>query len=167
MKEYLKQTLLITLYHPVSYLAGGLIAGFPSLILGAIFEADREPIQNILQPILYTLVPLVFLFFFLHRDAHENRRFSPLLVAGSSLPFFTIQLILVYYRQYGMTLVGSVGIVTPILFPNTENNIHYVLVQIGLQMVLYLPTYILATYIGYKRRMRETQQMIEEHENHP
>ena len=65
MKEYLKRTLLMALYHPLSYFVGSLIAGFPILILTAICETNREPIQNILQPILHTIVPLAFLFFFL------------------------------------------------------------------------------------------------------
>ena len=165
MKEYLKRTLLMALYHPLSSFVGSLIAGFPILILAAICETNREPIQNILQPILHTIVPLAFLFFFLQHDAYESRRFSPLMTIGSSLPFFILQLILIYNKQYGMTLVGSIGLVTPMIFPNTEYTPHYILVQIGLQLLVYLPIYILATFVGYKRRMREIQQMINGHEN--
>ena len=160
MKTYLRHTLLFSLYHPVAYLAGGLIAGFPVLILGAVFETNREPIQNIVQPILCTIIPLVFLFCFLHRYAYDNRKFSPLMIIGSSLPLFIAQLILVYNNQLGMTLVGSVGIVAGVFFPNTENTMHYVLVQIGLELLIYLPTYLLASFSGYRRRMKEIQEMI-------
>lgn len=165
MKTYLKHTLLFIAYHPVSYLAGVLIAGFPSIILGAYFETNREPIQNVVQPVLITMAPLAFLFFFLQRDAYENRRFSPLLIIGSSIPLFIIQTIFVLHNNFGMLVVGSVGIVTPVIFPDTENTMHYLLVQIGLQLFVYLPTYLLASYFGYKRRIRENVKMITEHKS--
>lgn len=164
MKTYLKHTILFISYHPVSYLAGGLIAGLSSIILGALFETNREPIQNVVQPVLITMAPLAFLFFFLQRDAYENRRFSPLLIIGSSIPLFLVQLILVLHNQLGMTLVGGVGIVTRVFFPNTENPLHYALVQIGLQLLIYLPTYLLASHYGYKRRLNENKRMITEHQ---
>ena len=164
MKTYLKHTLLFLAYHPLSYLAGGLIAGLPGIILGAFFETNREPITNIVQPILYTVVPLAFLFFFLQRDAYESRRFSPLLIIGSSIPLFIIQTFFILHNNLGMTVVGSVGIVTPVIFPNSENTLHYLLVQIGLQLFVYLPTYLIASYFGYRRRIRENEKMIAEHE---
>lgn len=164
MKTYLKHTLLFLAYHPISYLAGGLIAGIPSIILGAFFETNRAPITNFVQPILCTIVPLIFLFFFLQRDAYENRRFSPLLIIGSSIPLFIIQTIFVLRHNFGLLVTGSVGIVTPVIFPNTENAMHYLLVQIGLQLFVYLPTYLLASYFGYKRRIRENEKMIAEYE---
>ena len=94
----------------------------------------------------------------------ENRRFSPLLIIGSSLPLFIIQTVFILHNNFGMLVIGSVGIVTPVIFPNTENTMHYLLVQIGLQLFVYLPTYMLASYFGYKRRIRENEKMIEKHE---
>ena len=163
MKTYLKNMILFSLYHPVSYLAGGLIAGFPGVILGAIFEANREPIENIVQPLLMTVIPLFFLFFFMQKQAYEDRRFSPLMVIGSSLPFFVVQIIYVLNKNYGMTIVGSTGIVTKVIFPNTENVTHYLLVQIGLQLLVYLPTYLLASYVGYRRVIKEIKEIKEEY----
>lgn len=159
MKAYLKHTILLVLYHPISYLAGGLIAGLSSTILAAIFETNHEPIINIVQPVLITVVPLIFLFFFLQRDSYESRRFSPLMIIGSSLPFFIFQLVCILKYDYGMLFVGGVGIVARAIFPDTENTIHYLLVQLGLQLLIYVPTYLLASYFGYWRWMEEIKEM--------
>lgn len=164
MKSYLKHTVLFILYHPLSYLAGGLIAGITCTILSAIFETNREPIQNIVQPILITIVPLIFLVYFFQRDAYEYRRFSPLMIIGSSIPFFVFQITRILKRDLGILFVGGVGVITNALFPDTEYIEHFVLVQIGLQLLIYLPSYLLASYVGYRRRMREIQEMKHEHQ---
>lgn len=164
MKVYLKHTVLFLLYHPVSYLAGGHIAGLPSILLGAIFEANRDPITNIVQPILVTIIPLLFLFFFLQRDSYNLRRFSPLMIIGSAVPLFAYQLICILHKNLGMLAVGGIGIVTKAIFPNTDNVLHYVVVQIGLWLLVYLPTYLFASYYGYKRRVKENEKMIKEYE---
>lgn len=164
MKAYLKHTVLFFLYHPVSYLAGGLIAGIPNVILAAIFEANRDPIVNIVQPISVTVIPLLFLFFFLQRDSYEHRRFSPLMIVGSAVPFFIFQLICVLCKNYGLLVVGGASIVADAIFPDTENTLHYVFVLIGLWLFVYMPTYLFASYYGYKRRVKENEKMIKEHE---
>jgi len=167
MKAYIKRTILFILYHPVSYLAGGLIAGLFSIIIGAILEKYREMVTGVIQPLLITILPLAFLFFFLQRDSYENRRFAPLTIITSALPFFVIQRICIFSGNLGMMVVGGVGVVTPVLFPNAEHleiMWPYMVVQLGLQLFVYLPTYLLASYCGYKCRQIEITTMVEEDE---
>lgn len=168
MKAYLKRTILFILYHPVSYLAGGLIAGLFSIVIGAILEKYREMVIGVIQPLLIILLPLAFLFFFLQRDAYENRCFAPIKIITSALPLFVIQQICIFVGNLGILAVGGVGIVTPVLFPSVEIlelMWPYMITQLGLQVFLYLPVYLLASYCGYKRRQTEIKQLVSQHES--
>ena len=165
MKTYLKNAGLIALYHPIAYLVGELLIAIPLLIFRAFFEErDSVIIDNVVQPILFTILPLAFLFFFFYRDAYESRRFSPWMTIGATIPFFIIQIISVLNNNHGFLLVGGVGLLTEMFFPFTEKVGHYLLVQLGLQLLVYLPTYLLASYCGYRHRAKEIVKMTEKPE---
>ena len=165
MKNHLKSAGLIALYHPIAYLVGDMLIAIPLLICRAFFEeTDSSIIDNVVQPILLTILPLAFLFLFFFRDAYESRRFKPWILIGATVPFFILQIILVLQNNYGFLLVGGVGVLTEMFFPFTEETGHYLLVQLGLQFFIYLPTYLLATYCGYRHRSKEIEKMTEKTE---
>ena len=160
MKTHLKNAGLIALYHPIAYLVGDMLIAIPLLLCRAFFEeTDSTLIDNTIQPILLTILPLAFLFFFFWRDAYENRRFSPWMTIGATIPFFIVQIIAVLNNNQGFLLVGGVGPLTEMIFPFTEEVGHYLLVQLGLQLLIYLPTYLLASYCGYRHYVKEIEKM--------
>lgn len=163
MKRYLKNAILLFLFHPVSYLAGSLIASIPGLVIAAIFEHTRA-VGHWVQFVLFLVLPLLFLFFFIQREAYETRRFAPFFLIASCIPTFLLQSALVLKQNYGAVIVGSVAVITEGLFPEEPQHIHYILTFIGLWLLVYIPVYLLAAYCGYKRRKNEINQMIQEHE---
>ena len=165
MKSYLKNAGLIALYHPIAYLVGNMLIAIPLLLCRSFFEeTDSTLIDNTIQPILLTILPLAFLFVFFWRDAYESRRFNSRMIIGATIPFFILQIILILQNDYGFLLVGSVGPLTDMLFPFTEETGHFLLVQLGLQLLIYLPTYLLASYCGYRHRLKEIEKMTEKPE---
>ena len=67
-----------------------------------------------------------------------------------------------------MMVVGGLGVVTPVLFPNAENleiMWPHMIVQFGLQLFVYLPTYLLASYYRYKHRQVESNKWLQNTNN--
>lgn len=86
------------------------------------------------------------------------------MIIGATIPFFILQIILILQNNYGFLLVGSVGPLTDMFFPFTEETGHFLLVQLGLQLLVYLPTYLLASYCGCRHRKNEIEKMTEKPE---
>ena len=166
MKSYLKQSGLYIVYHPPVHLVGSVMGGIFSIIIGAFLEHHREIATDIVQPLLVTFLPIVILFYIFYHEAYEKRRFEPLSIVLCTIPFFVIQHITLCIYPYGATLInGGYFTIAEVIFKKVDYLWQHLVTQLGLQLFVYLPTYLLASYCGYKRRTGENERMIEEHES--
>ncbi len=167
LKAYAKQTLLLFLYHPVAYLGGMLISGIIGVILGAFVKIDLSVAFALYDPLLFTIAPLFIFLILLYRDGYKSDRFSPRFLALSALPTFIAQHVCIFFRYYGVMAVGSCQVVAYALMPRETGNSAWEmhLVMLGLQLLIYFPTFLSAYYCGYKRRQIEITQMVEEDES--
>lgn len=165
MKYYVKQSGLYIIYHLPAHLAGTLSAGVSGVIIAAIIEHHREMATNIVHPILIITLPIIILFYMFHHEAYEKRCFEPLTIIVCAIPFFVIQHISLCIFPYGATLInGGYLTIAEVIFEKVDHLWQHLVIQLGLQLFIYLPTYLLASYCGYKRSANEIAAMIEEHE---
>lgn len=159
MKSYLKQTLLLIVYHPAAYLGGMLVAGIIGMILGAFMKINHSVSFDFCDPLLFTIAPLFIFFILLYRDGYNGDSFSPRLLALSALPAFIAQHICIFFGYYGVMAIGSCQDVTYAFWPHESGNsaLELHLVMLGLQLLIQLPTFLLAYYCGYRYRLRHVE----------
>ena len=166
MKTYLKQSCLHIIYHIPAHLVGSVLGGVISIIIGAFLEHHREIVTDIVQPILVIFIPIIILFCIFHHEAYEKRRFKPLSIVLCATPFFVIQHITLCLSTYGATLInGGYYTVGEVIFHKLDYLWQHLVTQLALQLFIYLPTYLFASYCGYRHRLRENEKMIAEHES--
>ncbi len=165
MRSYLKQSGLYIVYHPPVHLVGSVMGGIFSIIIGAFLEHHREIATDIVQPLLVTFLPIVILFYIFYHEAYEKRRFEPLSIVLCAIPFFVIQHITLCIYPYGATLInGGYFTIAELIFEKIDYLWQHLVVQLGLQLLIYLPTYLLASYCGYRHRKNEIEKMTEKPE---
>lgn len=165
MKLYWKRAGLLALYHLPAHFVGSLVAGLSGIIIAAFFERHHDIIKGIVRPTLFILLPIAILFYIFHREAYEKRRFEPMSIVVSAIPFFIIQHISLCTYPYGATMInGGYYTVGEVIFHKLDYLWQHLVTQLGLQLLIYLPTYLFASYCGYKHRLRENERMIAEHE---
>jgi len=157
MKTYLKQALLLIVYHPAAYLGGMLVAGIIGVILGAFMKIDLSAAFAFYDPLLFTIAPLFIFFILLYWDGYKSDCFSPRFLALSALPTFIAQHVCIFFGYYGVMAIGSCQVVAYALMPRETGNsaLEMHLVMLGLQLLIYFPTFLLAYYCGYRRGMKE------------
>lgn len=169
MKTYLKRSALFILYHPVSHFAGMMAGGMLSLLIGAVFERHWEAMNSIVEPIICTLIPLAILFYIMQMEAYEKRSFKPWSIIATAIPFFILQYIFILIPDSAFWINGDCTSIAQMIFPEVQYPWHeyplqLLATQLGLQLFAYLPTYLLGSYYGCRRRNRENEKMIFEHE---
>ncbi len=172
MKFFLKRTGLFYLYNTLAIFAGMLASGIPTLLLRSIIQPDSLG-SNIISGIIDTLITMGILFFLMQRDVYERRVFS---FKSVILPAITVCAIRwgLWYVSSGKAafwVTGSSLFLSPIMFPNinfdflTKEAVYYRLIStIVFDVIVTLPIFIGSGYFGYKRRIRENEKMIKEHE---
>ena len=160
MKAYLKQALLLVIYHPAAYLGGMLVAGIIGVILGAFMKIDLSVAFAFYDPLLFTIAPLSIFFILLCRDGYKNHVFSPKFLALSALPAFIAQHVCILFGYYGVMAIGGCQIVAYALMPRETGNsaLEMHLVMLGLQLLIYFPVFLLAYYCGYRYGLKHTEE---------
>ena len=160
---------MVILYHPVSHFAGMMVGGLMSIFIGAIFERHWAVIGGVVEPLICTFFSLAILFYIFQMEAYERRSFKPWFIIATVIPFFIIQHIVVLLPDSAFWINGSCTSMAQMIFPEIQYPWHeyplqLLVTQFGLQLLVYLPTYLLGSYYGYQRRIRENEKMIAEHE---
>ena len=171
--NYLKRTGILICLHPVANLIGMLCAAVFSMILRMIIKDVPPTPSPVSTPVLLIAFSQLFILIFIQQETLIHRYQSPRHLLLSALPYFAIQyLAIVFFGGYSLTInCGLSSIVNPIcLFIETHYQnvlrasfysaelmtlIRFLVncvIQLLLQLFVYLPTYFLAFAIGYHRR---------------
>lgn len=154
---YLKQAALLLIYHPAAYLGGMLVAGIIGAILGAFVKIDLSAAYAIYDPLLFTISPLFIFFILLFRDGYMSDSFSPRFLTLAALPSFAAQHISIFFGYDGVMAIGSCPVMAYALMPRETGNSAWELhlVMLGLQLLIYFPTFLLAYYCGHRRGLKD------------
>ena len=158
MKIYLKQTLLLLAYHPIAYFSGMLISGIVGVILGFFIKIGFITTSRYYDPVVMTIAPLIVLFLLVFRDGCISNAFSPRFIALCAVPTFIIQHLCILHNIDGMVTTGSCAALTYALFPNQNgfSQPEYYMVMLGIQLLLHLPTILLAYYCGFRCKSKKS-----------
>lgn len=175
MKTYLKRTGLYYLYNTLAIFGGEMGAAIPVLILRAAFNTiSYNTSSHLLTGFCSEICIAAIIFYLMQRDAYEKRQFSLKAIIPPALTVCAIRWI-IWYTSKGTAafwVTGGATSFSPVLFPsvsfqfsNTETVICDLISTIVCDLFITLPAFILGAYYGYKRRQREINQMVKEHQN--
>jgi len=153
--NYLKRTGLYFIAQPISHWVGLFISGLCGLIAAFIFEEDYvHPLSTYFEQFFLCTLPFVALWLFLYFTVCKVEGFSRKDMMVSLLPLFVIQHIYIFAFGPSFWINGITPTLSFLLFPEHQTVWVYALVQLGLQLIVYLPIYLFASHRGYLRKLK-------------
>lgn len=165
MKEkilnHLGQAGLFFIAHPLSHWLGAIVSGVSSLIVAFILKEDYPTYSSVIEYVCLFTVPFISLFFLVQyfTGYDENNHFSPKTIIASIIPLFVFQWIYLFIWGPAFWINGICANLSFICFSKYYNISIWpnVLIQLGLQLLVYLPIYVFASRSGYLRNAKEDQ----------
>lgn len=164
MKEkvlnYLKFAGLFTAYHPISHWGGVFISGILSVIVAFIAKDNYvQPLSTYVEQFFLCTIPFVFLFVLVYVTAARTQYFSPKFIVFSVIPLFVMQHVYILLFGASFWINGISANLCFLWFPAYYNIVRWptALIQLGLQVFVYLPIYMLASYCGCQRGLKNAE----------
>lgn len=165
MKEnllaYLKRSGLFFLAFPLAHWAGVFVSGVLSVIAAFAFKENYSLYSSVIEYACLCTTPFISLFFLVQyfTGYDENDHFSPKTIIASIIPLFVLQWIYLFIWGPAFWINGICANLSFICFSKYYNISIWpnVLIQLGLQLLVYLPIYVFASRNGYLRKAKEDQ----------
>lgn len=174
MKFFLRRTGLFYAYNTLAIFIGSMVSAIPIVLLRAIFQTDAYTFEsNLITGLVDLIIISGILLFLIQREVYETRQFSFTSIILPTIIVCVIRWSIWYFSKGGAAfwVTGASTYFSPLIFHNVyfgvknhESVLYDLFSTIICDVLVTIPIFIGSSYWGYKRRKREIEEMIEEHE---
>ena len=155
--NYLKRIGLFFIAQPLSHWLGMMVSGILGITAAFILKEDYLLYASIIEYGCLFTIPFISLFFMVQyfTGYDEETRFRPTTAIVSLAPLFITQWIYLFIWGPAFWLHGICSHISMLWLPKHTELWPDVVVLLGLQLLVYLPIYLIASRCGYNRKNKE------------